>query len=418
MGGTVDWRELRINGARLRADLDALGRIGRDGEGALDRPVFSPAYEEARAWLKVQMAAAGLTATDDGAGNCFGRLGPAGPCVMAGSHIDTVPDGGPLDGAYGVLAALECARVMAAAGIEAPRAFEVAAFADEEGRYVNFMGSLALAGRLDGGALAAAGDGAGRPLAEIMAAAGFDMARAEEAVRAPGEIAAYVELHIEQGPVLEAMDVPIGVVEAIVAGDRADFRFAGEPDHAGTTPMDLRKDAFMAAASFAVAARARVLAEGDGSTRLTYGIIEAKPQVTNIVPYRVRLRQEIRDVRDDRLDRLVAGTRALAETAAAEHGVGVEFTPLARTSAAAMAPRIRRTIAEAAEALGLGHHAMPSGAGHDAQIVAAVAEAGMIFVPSEGGRSHRRDERTAWPLLEQGANVLLGTVLRLLHAAA
>jgi N-carbamoyl-L-amino-acid hydrolase len=407
---------LRINAARLRADIEALANIGRTPEGALARYAFSPAYEEARAWLKARMTNAGIAVRDDAAGNTIGRLGPDGvACVMAGSHIDTVPDGGPLDGALGVVAALEVARVIREACIELPLAFECVAFIEEEGRFLGRMGSKAMAGVLEPESLRDALDTAGQKLTDAMRLAGFDAGAIGQARRSAGDISAYVELHIEQGPVLEQLGVPIGNVEAIVATNHTRVTFEGEPDHAGTAPMDLRKDAFTGAAEYACLARQLVLEEGTrGQGRLTFGVVDVKPQVANIVPYQVRLLQDIRDVSDATVARMVIRTKDIAEDVATKHRLTVRHEHVSGDTAAIMSKHVRAAIHEVAATLELPTHDMPSGAAHDAQIMARLVPAGMIFVPSAGGRSHRRDERTDWVHLEQGANVLLHTVLRLL----
>lgn len=413
MAMTPESRALRVNLGRLRADIEALAEIGLKPSGGLNRSVFSPAFEEARSWLRHRMADAGLAAESDHAGNLVGRLGGAGPAVMAGSHIDTVPDGGPLDGALGVLAALECLRVIAEAGLPLSHPLEVAAFADEEGHYIGCLGSRAMAGSLSAEEVRDARDFDGKALAEAMRDVGLDPERVAEARRAQGGIAAYLELHIEQGPVLEAKGIPIGIVEGIVGIVQRDVRFIGEPDHAGTTPMDLRKDAFMGAAEFATRARELVLELGSEHARLTFGIVEAKPQVANIVPYSARLRQELRDVTNERLEVLARETEILAAAIAERYRLGLEVDEVFRTSPAHMSAAVQGRIAEACEELGLEHLVMPSGASHDAQVMARITAAGMIFVPSRGGRSHRPDEWTEWPALEAGANVLLQTLLSL-----
>jgi N-carbamoyl-L-amino-acid hydrolase len=407
--------ELRIDLARLRGDIEELARIGRADSGGLMRAAFSPAFEEARAWLTKRMADTGLEVRGDAAGNVIGRLGTGSQSVLSGSHIDAVPDGGPLDGALGVLAALECARAIAEAGLDLPRAFEAIAFADEEGRFIGCLGSRAMTGGLSADDVGAAADFEGNSLADALRSVGLDPERVGEAARPADEIAAYVELHIEQGPVLEHAGIPIGVVEAIVGLVQDDLCFQGEPDHAGTTPMDLRKDAFMGAAIYAGRARELVLAEGSEHARLTFGIVETKPQAANIVPYEARLRQEIRDVSPEVLDRLVNGTRSLAEEVAAEHRLDFSAEGVFRNEPARMAPEIQDVIRQASAGLGLSFQDMPSGAGHDAQLFAPLVPTGMIFVPSKGGRSHRPDEWTDWPALENGANVLLHTLVRLLR---
>jgi N-carbamoyl-L-amino-acid hydrolase len=408
--------ELRIDLGRLRGDIEALAAIGKDPTGGISRPAWSPAHEEARAWLLGRLREAGLAARVDPAGNIFGRLGdgaPSTPVVMTGSHIDTVPRGGPLDGALGVLAGLECLRTLAAAGVPLTRALEVAAFTDEEGRFYGFFGSRAMTGSLDRALAARLTDPAGLPLPEAMRGAGFDLARAPEARREPGEIAAYVELHIEQGPWLETVGVPIGVVEGIVGIRRFRLTFVGQPDHAGTTPMDRRRDAFFTAAEYATKSRDLVVRGGQGVAVTTIGVVDVRPGVPNIVPERAALLQELRDVDPARLDGLASRTLQAARRVARRRGLVLEVEHLMRAEPVRMSPRIQAAIEAAAEGLGLPTRRMPSGAGHDAQVLAAVTDAGMLFVPSQGGRSHRPDEWTDWPALERGAHVLLATLLRL-----
>lgn len=408
----------RIDLARLRADIEELARIGRDPEGGISRPAWSPAFMEAQRWLLDRCRAAGLAAREDTAANVFGRLGDGdGPVVMTGSHVDTVPRGGPLDGALGVLAGLECLRTLAGAGRRLLRPLEVAAFTDEEGRFYGFFGSRAMTGSLDGALAARLADPTGLPLPEAMRRAGYDLARAGEARRPAGTIAAYVELHIEQGPWLELDGVPIGVVEGIVGIRRRRLTFVGQPDHAGTTPMDRRRDAFFTAADYAVRSRDLVVQAAPRAVT-TIGVVDVRPGVPNIVPERAALLQEIRDAEPPVLDRLAGETLTLAREVAARWGLEVTVEELMRAEPIRMSPRVQAAVEAAAGEAGLRTRRMPSGAGHDAQILAAVTDAGMLFVPSQGGRSHRPDEWTDWEAIERGANVLLGTLLRLAHERA
>jgi beta-ureidopropionase / N-carbamoyl-L-amino-acid hydrolase len=250
-------------------------------------------------------------------------------------------------------------------------------------------------------------------LPEAMRRAGFDLATAPTARRDPREIAAYVELHIEQGPWLETEDVPIGVVEGIVGIRRFRLTFVGQPDHAGTTPMDRRKDAFLTAAEYATKSRELVVRGGEGRAVTTIGVVEVRPGVPNIVPERATLLQELRDADPAVLERLASRTLQAARRVARQRGLILEVEHLMRADPVQMSPRIQATIEATAKELGFATRRMPSGAGHDAQVLAAVTEAGMIFVPSQGGRSHRPDEWTDWPALERGANMLLGTLLHL-----
>ena len=207
--------------------------------------------------------------------------------------------------------------------------------------------------------------------------------------------------------------MPIGVVEGIVGIRRFQLTFVGQPDHAGTTPMDRRRDAFMTAAEYATKSRALVVRGGQGSAVTTIGVVDVRPGVPNIVPERAALLQELRDADPDVLDRLASRTLQAATRVARQRGLALEVEHLMRAEPVRMSPRVQGVIEAAAASLGLPTRRMPSGAGHDAQILATVTDAGMLFVPSQGGRSHRPDEWTDWPAIERGANVLLETLLRL-----
>jgi hydantoinase/carbamoylase family amidase len=397
---------------RLFADLEALAAFGRRAEGGWQRPAYSEIDRAAHDWLRGRMDEAGLATRFDGGGNLIGRLEAdagagtgVGGALVIGSHIDTVPGGGWLDGAYGVLAGLEVARRLSARGGRC-RALEIVAFRDEEGRFGAFTGSRAMAGTLDLARLETARDAAGVSALAEFAACGLSPASFAAARRAPGEIAAYLELHIEQGPVLEAERGVIGVVTAIVGQARFSLRFDGRPDHAGTTPMGLRRDAFAAAAAFASAFRRMVLEEGGGVAVGTIGIVKVAPNAGNVVPAEVRLGGEIRDIDGARLARLTARIEGLAATAAAETGATASTRIVHRTEPAPMAPSFRDAIAAAAGARGLAYRELPSGAGHDAQNFAALVPTGMIFVPSIGGRSHCPEEDTARDELVAGLEVL------------
>jgi N-carbamoyl-L-amino-acid hydrolase len=405
---------LAISLPRLKSHIETLSRFGRnpDGQG-ITRSCWSPAHEEARAWLLARMKDAGLTTRVDSAGNVFGRLGGAGPTVMTGSHIDTVPQGGPLDGALGVLAGLECLQAIHASGQPTRLPLTVAAWSDEEGRYGSLFGSRAFTGKLDPKAIPELRAADGERLVDAMARAGFDALEAPKAKCDPRSLAAYVELHIEQGPHLEAARIPIGVVEGIVGIRRHRLTFIGEPDHAGTTPMAWRKDAFLGAAEYALKAREHIVRKGSGRSVTNFGRIELAPGVSNIVPARALLLQEIRELDAKVLARLERECLALARTIARRRGLRVAVEPLSRTEPARCAPRVMDAVVAACQRLKLGVKRMPSGAGHDAQNLASVTEAGMLFIPSRGGRSHRPDEMSDWKAIERGTNVLLHTLLRL-----
>ncbi len=384
----------------------------------MTRPAWSPPYEEARAWLMSEMRAAGLTAWIDGAGNTFGGLEAGAfraesPVVLTGSHIDTVPEGGMLDGALGVMAGLECLHTIAEHGLTHGRPLVVGAWVDEEGRYGSLFGSRAFCGLLDPAKVPEMAAVDGERLVDAMARAGFDAMQAPGARAAEGSVAAYVELHIEQGPRLEEAGIPIGVVESIVGVRRTRLIFTGQADHAGTTPMERRRDGFLAGAEYATKARDLVVKRGGGRSVTNVGVVYVHPGVTNVVPARCELVHEMRSPDAAVLEALWRDCRSLAGRVSKRRLVSVDIRPLSATAPALCAPRVQEAVETTSAELGLPSLRMYSAAGHDAQNLASVTDAGMVFIPSKGGRSHRVDEMSDWDAIERGANVLLGTLLRL-----
>jgi N-carbamoyl-L-amino-acid hydrolase len=407
-----------VDRARLRGRIEALARFGALPGGGVTRPCWSEPHEAARAWLLAEMRAAGLAAWVDPAGNVFGALGTdrlsaERPAVLTGSHIDTVPEGGILDGALGVVAGLECLHTLREAGAAPGRPLVVTAWSDEEGRYGSLFGSRAFCGRLDVARLPEMAAADGERLVDAMARAGFDARRAPEARAPAGSVAAYVELHIEQGPRLEEAGVPIGVVDAIVGVRRTRLTFVGQADHAGTTPMERRRDAFLAAADYALRARELVVKRGSAHSVTNVGVVRVHPGVSNIVPGRAELVHEMRDPDAAVLEDLGRRCASLARRVARRRALAVEVTPMSATTPAPCAPRVQRAVEAACEGRGLAWQRLHSAAGHDAQNLAAITEAGMVFIPSQGGRSHRVDEMSDWDAIERGANVLLDTLQRL-----
>jgi N-carbamoyl-L-amino-acid hydrolase len=287
------------------------------------------------------------------------------------------------------------------------------AWSDEEGRYGGLFGSRAFTGRLDPALIPTLRSVDGESLVEAMARAGFDAARAIEARCDPRTLHCYIELHIEQGPHLDAARIPIGLVEGIVGIRRNRLTFLGEPDHAGTTPMAWRKDAFLAAAEYALKAREHIVKKGSDRSVTNFGRIELHPGVSNIVPARAVLLQEMRELDARILARLDRECVALARGVARRRGLRVVVETLSRTEPARCAPRVMDAVQAACETLRLKWKRMPSGAGHDAMNLARVTEAGMLFIPSRGGRSHRPDETSDWKAIGRGANALLHALLRL-----
>ncbi len=404
---------MTVNFKRLRRDLEELGRIGRDEHGGVSRPSFSPADFEARAWLQKTIEGAGLCYRQDGAGNQFGRIECGGRTVMAGSHIDTVPNGGMFDGAAGVLAALEAARRIVEEKVPLKLAVEVVSFTDEEGNLVgDFLGSRAFLGLLDENEVRNGRTSFGLPFSEVLTKTGFTAEGILAAGASRPEIEAYLELHIEQGPVLEEEGVPIGLVERIAGKHYRQCAFIGESGHAGTTPLELRRDAFLGLADFALRATQHVATKHYGSM-LTVGKAALHPGSFSVIPGRADFTLEFRSPSAESLAAIETEVFALAEDVASTRGLRFISRIVDRTTPVAAAPRLLAMMEEECRALGYPSMKLTSGAGHDAQILASVCDAAMIFVPSPDGISHSPAESVDWEALEKGANVLLRTLIRL-----
>jgi N-carbamoyl-L-amino-acid hydrolase len=409
---------ISISLPRLTSRINALARFGALPGGGVTRMCWSPPHEEARAWLLGEMRAAGLETWVDPAGNIFGAIGvrairPETPVVLTGSHIDTVPEGGILDGALGVLAGLECLHAIQESRTSHAKPLVVAAWSDEEGRYGSLFGSRAFCGLLDVAKLDEMAAVDGVRLVDAMARAGFDAHRAPHAQAPAGAVAAYVELHIEQGPRLDEAGIPIGVVEAIVGVRRSRVVFLGQADHAGTTPMERRRDAFLAAADYALRVRERVVTRGSSASVTNFGVVHVHPGASNIVPGRAELVHEMRDPDPAVLERLAVECADLAREVADARRIGLEIHPMSATMPAPCSPRVQTVTEKVCAGLGLATRRLYSAAGHDAQNLTRVTDSGMIFIPSLGGRSHRVDEMSDWPAIERGANALLHTLLAL-----
>jgi beta-ureidopropionase / N-carbamoyl-L-amino-acid hydrolase len=374
---------VEIDGDRLLADLEDLSAIGRRGRG-VHRPAYSEDDVRARHWLAERLSDAGLRPEIDGVGNVVGRC--AEPhAVLAGSHVDSVPEGGRLDGALGVVAALEAARVLGG-GVD------VVSFADEEGAFTGTLGSRSFCGELPGEERAGLQSADGRRFPEALDATGWagqPLARVD-----PARHIAYLELHIEQGPILENAGERLGIVTGIVGIRRLRVTFTGRADHAGTTPTELRRDAGAAALRYGTAFLDAIAAGGGPDTVCNVGAIRFEPGAGNIVPARAEMLVEYRDLSDARLEALDAVVRPLAVPIAREARVEVEVGEVIRQAAQAMDPAVVSALDRAAAACGAPARRMPSGAGHDAMIVGRHIPAGMLFAPSIGGRSHSEDEDT------------------------
>ena len=385
----------QADASRLEARIQALGRFGANPEGGVSRVAFSAADIAGREFVKSLMRDAGLEVRIDTAGNILGRRAgtdPSLPVIMTGSHIDSVPKGGNYDGDVGVLGAIEVAESASRRnGIETRHPFEFVVFTDEEGGTV---GSQAMAGRLGASALDIVSH-SGLTIRDGIGAVGGDPARLAEARRTRGSIAAFVELHIEQGAILDESGIDIGVVEGIVGIRWWDITVEGVANHAGTTPMNRRHDALVTAAELTLAVN-RIASTTPGPQVATVGRISAEPGAPNVIPGRVV------DPRDPGSRRGQDGIRVPVDRDGGQphrRCARRRLSALTRsTLALTPAPtdeRLRKIIEDAAASWGFRIGVMPSGAGHDAQDMAHVAPMGMIFVPSPGGISHAPQEFTS-----------------------
>lgn len=410
-----------VLGARAFAALAGLNRF-TDDPGKLTRLYLSPAHRQAAEWVKGAMEVAGLTAFIDAAGSVQGRREgtvPGAPAVMIGSHIDTVKDGGRFDGNLGVVAGILAMQALRDAGIALPFPVEVVAFGDEENvRFPTHLStSEALAGHHDPAWLDAK-DEDGVTLAEALRAFGGDPAGIAALARAPGSLRAYLEVHIEQGPVLEAQNEAVGIVTAINAQSRAQVRVTGEAGHAGTVPMALRKDALTAAAEMALALEA--VAGAHDQAVGTVGVFRPEPGATNVVPGAVQFTIDFRAPLDATLAAMDAAIRERFEAIAHRRGVAVSITTYAKAAAVPMAPELQEAFATGIARSGsnLAARRLPSGAGHDAMAMAAIAPVAMLFVRNEKGISHSPLENMTEADAGLAIRVLLETLLELAGRSA
>ncbi|WP_193214684.1 Zn-dependent hydrolase [Luteolibacter marinus] len=413
--------DTKISIERLREDLKQLAEIGRGEDGGLYRMAFTAADMEGKAWLEQKMKDAGLETCRDGACNVIGKLAGKvadAPSLVIGSHIDTVPCAGILDGTLGVLSGLECLRALKEAGRVPEMPVELIAFSDEEGRFGGMFGSQAFAGQVTPDTVHNAVDPGGLKLADTMQELGLDPWDALQARRDPASIAAYLELHIEQGPVLSQMQEQVGVVEAITGLFKWTVKFHGEPNHAGTTPMPMRRDAFMGVADFAHELP-RILDEnGSETSRATIGRVELAPGSPNTVPGEARFSLDVRDTDETVMNELAAAIRKALAAVARRRRLSFSYDAESWIHPVDCDAALVDIVEDAARSAGMRYRRMESGAAHDAQIMATVCPVAMIFVPSKDGKSHSPAEWTAWDDIEAGAQVMLGAIERYAFAGA
>jgi hydantoinase/carbamoylase family amidase len=406
---------LSINAPRLRKLLDGINGFGFNAEtSGYNRQGYTDADMAVRDWFMGEMQADGLTTRRDAVANLFGRYGPeTGPCIMAGSHLDTVPEGGGFDGSLGASVALECVRSMRDAGLRPQSAIEVVATAEEEGRFGGMFGSQTIAGVVTPEWIDQARDADGNTLIEAMAAHGLNAHDAVAARRGPDEVRAFLELHIEQGPVLEASGQPIGIAHSVAGVRNLRVKLTGKANHSGTTPMNLRADAFAGLAIVGQAIPGIIAASGSENTRVTIGKVDLQPNFIHTVPGQAEFVINIRDTDASIIEAVKEAMERTIDEAAKENDLGVKIVEQSRIKPVSLDPELRKILHEEAKNLGLDARSMPSGAGHDAQTMQSLCPSALIFIPSRDGVSHSPEEMSDWADIEKGANLMLAALVQL-----
>ena len=402
-------KALRVDGTLLNASMEHMKTFGMSDTGGSTRVAFSDANRDALSYLSSLMLESGLMPRIDVAGNLVGRregkvagLAP----IVSGSHIDTVPNGGHYDGIVAVMSAIEVARSLHEAEFALDHPLEIIVWTNEEG---GKTGSRSFNGSVQDKEfdLLSLGD---KTIGDGLRYLGGKPESLSENIRHAGDISSYVELHIEQGAILDQQGISIGVVEGVVGIRRWNFTIEGFANHAGTTPMDQRQDALYAAALLIAEVR-RIITDVPGRQVGTIGRIQAFPNVPNVIAGRVSMSLEIRDLDMDKIATLFERIQDFAKTLSAQTNTTIAFAQYYESPAAITDERIKSIIQESADALGLSVIHMPSGAGHDSQSLAGIAPIGMIFVPSKDGISHAPGEFTRPQQITNGANVLLQTII-------
>lgn len=407
---------MNINADRLWSHIQKLGEIGRNDYGGVTRLAFTKEEKEAKQLVTKFMEDAGLKVWEDEIGNLIGRKegsDPYAPAVIIGSHIDSVFNGGIFDGPAGVLTGIEALYTMKERGIETKYPIEVIAFTDEEGARFStgMLGSKAIAGQLTDEDLFDYRDQDGHNVAEAMEVAGFDHKKILNAKRDPKQVKQYIELHIEQGKILESKNLPVGVVTGIVGVLWLKVTLLGEAGHAGTTPMYLRKDPLAAAAK--IMSNIEELVKQEERTVATVGRIQTKPGGVNIIPGSVEFTLDIRDLSDENLARVESLIREKIKSVCDEREIGFEIELLHKLPSAISSPEMMNLVKEAITEEGITSFELPSGAGHDAMIMSTLTDMVMIFVRSKDGISHNPKEWTDKEDLAIGAEVLYKSVLKM-----
>lgn len=411
---------ITINAQRLNERLAYLGRFGRTPDGGVTRYALSPEEKAATGTVARWMEEAGLQVRRDAVGNLFGRLPgkQQGPAILTGSHLDSVPNGGDYDGPAGVLTALEAVESFREQGLVPELPIEVVSFIGEEGsRFPHgLLGSSFMSGSFPYDELETMADRQGVRLADALNAYGAEPARVREAVVAPGTYKAFVEVHIEQSGLLEANGLPVGIVSGIAGMRQARGEIRGRAEHAGACPMELRYDPMPAAAEVILEVE-RAAKESGPTTRATVGFIQARPGAANVIPAKVELSFDIRDLDGDRRDACVERIRWFFLSVLAKRNLVGDFEIQHTSPPTRCDGQIVATMEEAARSLGLNPFQLPSGAVHDGAHIAEICPVGMIFLRSKNGLSHCPQEFTSPGDIGAGARLLAETLWRLASQA-
>jgi beta-ureidopropionase / N-carbamoyl-L-amino-acid hydrolase len=409
-----------INKRRLLRDLNAVSRIGIGDHGSVTRLVFSIKELRGRQFLIHLMRQAGLQIHIDRIGNIFGRLdgsNPKAPAVLVGSHLDTVLHGGKFDGTMGVIGALEAVRALKEQKVMLRSPVEVVCFVGEESSRFGYstLGSSLVAGEVHGADLSNAADAQGTRLEDILSGLGIYRSNLRSMRRDPASVKAYLELHIEQGPILEAKKKPIGVVTSIAAPTRFRVVFTGQADHSGTTPMEMRKDALVAASELVVAVEKisrRYSRMEKGRVVGTVGAMKIEPGVINAIPGKAELSVDIRSITASAKNRVVRLVQAKIREIARRRHVRIEILPIREENPVPLDKRLVHLLKECCETKGIAYEVMPSGAGHDAMQMAKITPSGMLFIPSRRGISHSPLEWSDPEDICLGTQLLLDSIVR------
>ncbi|MBF2075105.1 MAG: Zn-dependent hydrolase [Synechococcales cyanobacterium C42_A2020_086] len=401
-----------VNGDRLNASISRLAKVGKLPNGEICRLAFTPEDLQARYLVQQWMVEAGMTVHSDAAGNLIGRYAgtvDSAPALATGSHIDTVPSGGPYDGVLGVLAGIEVVRTLRENNLRLKHPIEVIVFTDEES---SMIGCQAMAGTALLRSPERYQPKIGGSIQDCLEAIGGNWKGLASARRTREDMAAFVELHVEQGAVLERTKKAIGVVQGVVGMLRKTITITGQANHAGTTPMNMRQDALVAAAQIVLAVQ-QIALSMPSEPVATVGSLTVLPNAVNIIPGTVELTVDMRDLSQECLNEMLERLQQEITAIAAATDTTIELTPGLSVRPTLAAPQIQATIEAVCQDLGFSYCLLPSRAGHDSLEIGRITDMGMIFVPSQAGLSHSGEEYTSPEQCTQGATVLLHTLMRL-----